>query len=519
MKFFKNCLFAIVALMLVTSCNKVENKMESQIPADALLVVKANVPQLVENLGVEVKDGQMVLPQKFSQMLTDMGVKMDEFKAESGKLLESGIDFKHSIYAFMPNVQLAKSGDFTLVAMIPVADEAKFKDYLAKEMKVTLEEKEGLPLATQSGTTYALKDGIFYCAAGNVDNPAAKLNALASLEKNMSDNKAIVKALDASDDVNLYVDTKNLLAQVKESAGNMGGAQGQMAGVFFDLLDVKSSAYHLSFAGDEWNFRCENEVDDNSDFMKLVNSVTSKPSADLLAFMPKAGNMGAFSVSLNGEGIANLEMVKSSLNQLGNDPQINKMVDIFKSINGPVTIGFASETLSVDDMDIAIAFKCGKANDLLAMIKEMAPADIYTQKGDEFELHEQVNGFTATMGVKDGAVYIKLTHKAYADNMAAVAEAKKAIGDNVSGAYCFLSLENMQMQFVGGGKDVKESKATMWVKEDGKKLNALDALTFFMRLSSKMKDLAPAQDLSVFGNFSSGEPAGYDEEFNFDETL
>ena len=42
-----------MVLLLVTSCNKVENKMESMIPDDAVMVAKIDVPSLISNLKVE----------------------------------------------------------------------------------------------------------------------------------------------------------------------------------------------------------------------------------------------------------------------------------------------------------------------------------------------------------------------------------------------------------------------------------------------------------------------------------
>ena len=50
MKTLKFVFAALVTILLATSCSKVENKLESQIPADALVVAKIDIPTLIKNL-------------------------------------------------------------------------------------------------------------------------------------------------------------------------------------------------------------------------------------------------------------------------------------------------------------------------------------------------------------------------------------------------------------------------------------------------------------------------------------
>ncbi len=480
MKALKICLAAMV-LLLITSCNKVENKMESMIPDDAVVVAKINVPSLISNLKVEIKDGKMVLPERFAKMLEENG---EDFTKDADKLVKSGIDFTSSIYFFMPD---AKEG--AMVVMLPLSDEAKLKQFLSEEEKVTFESKDGLEVASKGTDGYVIKDGVLIVTNGfEGKDPATVVNGFATLSKNMGDNASIVRALDANDDINVYVNTK----RVKELAGNEVGNKmpnGDMAKMFFDLMDIKTSAFHMNLADGEWNLSVENEVDENGDYAKLINSVTTKPSAELLAFMPKANNMGVLNLNLDGEGILNLDMVKAALGEMSSDPQMAQMLDIVKSVKGPVTVGFASTSFNPEDADGALAFKCGKSKELIDLLKQMFPASFYTQNGDEYVLNDKVEGFNATLGVKGDVVYVKMTHKNYTENMASVGEAKDVIGNAMCGAFFSLGVDNMQMQLVHNGKSVKDIKWTMWVKEDGKKLSPLDALTFFDRLSRQVKGL------------------------------
>lgn len=469
-----------MVLLLITSCNKVENKMEGMIPEDAAVVAKIDVSSLIGNLKIEVKDGKIVLPEKFAKMLQEKG---ESFDKDAEKLLKSGIDFSGSVYFFVPD---AKDG--SMVVMVPVDDLDKLRQFVSEEDKVTFEAKDGLEVASKGATGYVIKDGILIVTSGfEGKDPATVVNGFASLKKNMGDNASIVRALDAGDDINVYLNTKAL----KEMAGGqMGrlGSQGDMAKSMLDLMDVKSSALHLSFADNAWNCRIENEVDDNGDYAKLVKSVTTKPSTDLLAYMPKAANMGVLNLNIDGEGILNLDMVKALLGEAGSDPQMAQMIDIFKSVKGPVTVGFASASLNPEEVNAALAFKCGKANELVGMLKQML-SGMYTQNGDEFVFNEKIQGFDAKLGVKGDVVYIKMIHQDFTENMASVGEAKDVLGSAVAGAFVNLAVDNMQMQFAISGKDVKQGNFTMNVKENGKKLSPLEALTFFDRLSRNVKGL------------------------------
>ena len=47
----------------------------------------------------------------------------------------------------------------------------------------------------------------------------------------------------------------------------------------------------------------------------------------------------------------------------------------------------------------------------------------------------------------------------------------------------------MQMQLTYDGRNIKQGSLTMWVKENGKKLSPLDALTFFEHFENLQRKL------------------------------
>lgn len=466
-----------MVLLLVTSCNKVENKMESMIPDDAVFVAKIDVPTFISNLKVEIKDGKVVFPEKFAKMLEEKGETMGK---DAEKLINSGLDFTSSFYFFAPNDK-----EFALVGLFPVSDPDKLKKFITEEEKTEFESKDGMDVASKGGTGYVITDGILVVTEGK--DPASIVSGLASLKKNMGDNASIARAIDASDEINVYVNTKRLKELAGNQVGNLG-KNGDMAKMAFDMMDIQSTAFHMNLADGEWRIGVDNEVDENGDFAKLINSVTTKPSAELLAFMPKANNMGVLNLNIDGEGILNLDMVKALLGEVSSDPQMAQMVDIFKSVKGPVTLGIASDTFNPEDLSGTLAFKCGKAKELIDMLKQLFEG-AYTQNGDEYVFSQRVEGYNASLGVKGDVIYVKMTNKDYTETMASVGEAKDVIGGAIGSVFFSMAVDNMQMQFSVEGKSIKQGNAKMWVKEDGKKLSPLDALAFFDQLSRKVKGL------------------------------
>ena len=486
MKVIQKVLLVLAMLVMVASCSKVEQKMESRIPADALVVFKADVPAAMEHLGVEVRDGKLVLPPKFSHMLNDNGFDLTGLAEETSKLAKAGIDFSKSLYCYMP---ADADVNTQVVLMLPVSDEAQCEAFIKDEMSLTFEEKDGIKCANAGDAVIALNDGILYCALGKKLEDMPKITA--ALDNDMNSNADIKRVIGAGDDFSAYVNTAKFKEQSKRMLAMVGGDEAIAAGAVLDMIDIKSTGYHLSFADGEWKYRQENNVDANSDFAKLTQQVFAAPSAELLSLMPKAANAGVIGLNLNGEGIANLEILKPYLAQAAGSAEVASMVDILKSVNGPVNLGFACETLNFNDLDVVLAFKCGKANELIGMLKAMWGPEVYTQQGDEYVMNEQVNGFKVAIGVKDGAVYLKLTHKGYTDNLASVNEAKTAVGKGFAGIYCTLGYDNMQMQLCSENDGIKSGDFSLVVTEDGKKMNPLDAIAFFVNLPDKAAGLMP----------------------------
>lgn len=462
-----------MALLVVTSCSNVDSKLENQIPADAVMVAKLDVLNFIEHSGIDIKDGKIVLPQKFMDMLRDMGTDLSNFDAEGAKFVESGVDFKNSIYCFVP----ADAKGDALVALVPVSDAKKLQAYIEDQAGAKMEDKGGiLALKVGGGNGLAIFDDVLYCLSGlGSTSPEDRVKQLSSLEKSIAGNAAAVKAIDASEDLNIYLNNSFLQKIAAGQGARMGGMAAQAQPVLELLKDIKSTAYHVSLADGGLKFKHENDIEANCDLAKLASQVVAKPSADLLPLLPKAKNVAVFSLALNGEGIANLEMVKTYTNQLSGSPEKEKAFEIIKSINGPITLAVASDELTGQNFCGALAFKCGKAGELLGIV-ENSLDQLVTRKGDELVLNQPINGRDGAIGVKNGAVYIKFGDKSFAENLASVGAAKDIVGKSVCGAYFSVTQGAVEVEFAAEAADIKGSSAKVTIKENGKKLSSLEAI-------------------------------------------
>lgn len=485
MKLIKCFLFSVAMLMMVTSCSNVENQIEEQIPADAVVVVKADVAQLIQHSGVQVNGDKLTLPPKLKELMAQDASEVEAMEKEFAKLKNSGIDFNSCSYAFVTDKVIGDSGDdVSSVALIPIDDHNKLINFLKNECDASITEKDGMKIGKNAdGFVFVIKDDVMCLTMSNLDNAADRVIAMTSPSSNMTAKDEIVKALGTDDDVNVFVDSKRINKLVSKNIDQYySGEELMFIKSMLDISDAQSAAYHLSLADNEWNIRCENNYDKNSDMAKLLDKVSAKPDASLFSMMPNADNAVIFSLCINGENIAQMDMVKPFIAQAQEDPDFARLIDLFKSINGPIVAGVATDDLSSGKFNGMLAVNCGKANQLPDLIGILPFADVVSRDGNEFVVpQESPSDPKVTLGFKDNLLYAKASTS---DNSATMgnADVKSLFADSRVAFYCTSKIDNMQMQITAGSKDLKNSNAKFWVTENGKKLSPLDALVFFAKL-------------------------------------
>ena len=483
MRQIKFLFFSLAMLLLATSCSNVDDRTEGLIPSDAVMVLKADMPQLIKHSGVDIKDGKIVLPTKFRKMLKEMGDTKDMNK-NLDKLVNSGIDFKHSSYVFVPDGAINGKSDFSAVLLVPVDDENKVKDYIEDVANVVLDKKGDLLFGQDEGDIFLIKDGTLCYTSAWKEDVMDDLVELLSPESSMSSNESIAKALDNSDDINIFINSEKIRKVAAKEIGNDRDPAAMAASSAMDIVDTKSTAIHINLADNECNVTTENEFPENSDYLKLVKKMTAAPNADLVPMMPSGDHTMIYSVSINGAAIANFNLVKKLLGDAYNDPDFAKILDIFKSIKGPVVFGIACNDLKTKEFDAVVAAKTPKASDLHGIISMTPFAEEAQRHGGEYVISDSYGGPSFVLGEDNDVLYFKLlsggTKSSTKDK-----EIKSLFSESVAAVYCTSTIDDMKMQFTASSKDLQSGNAKLFVMEDGKKLCFLDALTFFVKFSEE----------------------------------
>ena len=249
-----------------------------------------------------------------------------------------------------------------------------------------------------------------------------------------------------------------------------------------DVFDVESTAYHISLADNECNVKCVNELAENSDYPNLIKKMTAEPNADLISMMPSGDHTLIYSMSINGEGILNFNVVKELLGELLDNPDFADFVSLFKSINGPVVFGVACNDIKEQKFNIVAATKTPQANKLHNIIGMTPLSEEAVRSGDEYVISESPS---ILLGTDNDVLYFKWLGggtKATAD----LSEVKSLFSEAVAALYCTSTVDDMKMQLTAQSKDLKDGTAKMFVMENGKKLCFLDALTFFYKLGNEI---------------------------------
>lgn len=509
-------LFAALVVLAATSCSKVENKMQELIPGDAIVVGRLDVPKFIEHSGIEMKDGKIEFPEYFVKTLKENGVKSGKIDDAAEKLADCGIDFDKPAYGFATEAALENEEDvFQGVFLFAIGDEKKLVSFIEEETDESFKEKDGMQClqADRDRTSFVIDGDILIIGFSKNDvNPVKLVQKMKDQKENIKDNESAMKALDTSDDFNLWVDAKKVMektsGEIEREMSYLPSGQQELMRALLSLTEAKAYALHATLADDEFKVKYEMDMSGNGDFEKLVEKVLDEPSAELLELMPAAKNMATFSLSLNGAGIADLDIFKKGINQIGLPAEDKDMlVSFVKSVKGPLTLGVASNAFTEKDYCIVLAVKAGQANAVFT--KYTQGLDEYVQYGyaekvgNEYRM-KQDNGILA-LGCKGDVLYMKMYTSEYSKKATEDSDAKSIIGSSkVSGiAKCtvdgmdgFLSIKSMSPV---------ETSGIFYVKKGGEKMKPLDTVWFFYKLGKYIDE-----------NFNQRSYSSYDYDYDYD---
>lgn len=491
-------LFAALVVLAATSCSKVEDKMQELIPDKAVAVARLDVPKFIEHSGIEMKDGAIEFPEYFVKTLKETGVKTSQIDDVTEKLADCGLAFDKPAYGFVTKAALENEEDeFQAVCMLAIDDAEKLKTFLEDETDESFSEKDGLEYMQldRENMSFVIDGDILLIGVARGDVNAVKLvNKLKDQKESIKDNESAMKALDTSDDFNLWVDAKKVMEKasgsIEDQMGYMPAGQKELMNALLSLTEAKAYAFHATLADNEFKVKSEIDMSGNGDFEKLAEKVLGEPSAELLAFMPAAKNMATFSISLNGAGIADLDIVKKGITQLRLPSEDEEMLMSFvKSVKGPLTVGVASNDFTDADYCLTFAVKAGKSQEVFAKYSSQLDEAVeygYAQKvGDEYRM-DQGNNTTMALGCKGDVLYMRMFTSEYGKKAADDSDAKSIIGDSKVAGVAKCTVDGMNGFISLKAMSPAETSGIFYVTKGGEKMKPLDTMWFFYKLGNHM---------------------------------
>ena len=486
-------LFAALVVLAATSCSKVEDKMQELIPEKAIVVGRLDVPKFIEHSGIEMKDGKIEFPEYFVKTLKENGVKGSDIEDNAEKLAECGIDFDKPAYGFATEAALENEEDvFQSVFLLAIGDEKKLVSFLEEVTDESFSEKDGMQYlqADHDRTSFVIDGDILIIGISKSEvNPVKLVQKMKDSKESIKDNESAMKALDTNDDFNLWVDAKKVMEKtsstIEREMSYMPASQQELMRALLSLTEAKAYALHATLADNEVKMKYEMDMSGNGDFEKLVDKVLGEPSAELLALMPAAKNMATFSLSLNGSGIADLDIFKKGVNQMGLPSEDKDMlVSFIKSVNGPLTVGVASNDFTNQDYCLVVAVKAGKAKEVFTKYGTQLDEAVqygYAEKvGDEYRMKD--GGATMALGCKGDVLYYKMYTSEYSKKATEDNDAKSIIGSSTVSGVVKCTVDGMNGFLSMKAMSPVETSGIFYVKKGGDKMKPLDTAWFFYKL-------------------------------------
>ncbi|MDO4510244.1 MAG: DUF4836 family protein [Bacteroidales bacterium] len=457
--------FVATLLVLITSCNQANKQMMELIPEDATAVVAIDLAKVIDHTGVKIDDnGKLELPGALNDMMKAYQKDVDE---AMDQLMKANIDPSAKVFIYS---ELSDFNHPEVNVLAITKDPGAAKEVIEKESKKKFESVDGVDVLTTGTTAFAFKDNMI-AVIGDAKGVDAKVKTIfEKKEKSIVGNEEIMKTMEADADINYYMNYQAYMKLV----GQMNPQAALVQGFFSGYRGV---GVNISLADNEINAKSEVFADENSDMVKLLNSVKGKASADFLEYMPTSAKC-IFSVSINGEKLAEFEQVKSVFHMASAQMPQADFVELVKSVNGPVAVGIDADVKAFQgSLTGSIVITTSKAADWKALFDQ-----VFSQLGGGAPVQVTAEAKKDALVVKFGA------HSNFTLDASANKDAASLFDDNFSGFWLGLNVDGMEMSTVAGAEDCNHGDLKFLIKgKDGNKMIFGDYPIYFQALEAAAK--------------------------------
>lgn len=403
MKIFKHIvLFVFIAIL--ASCSNANEDLEKVIPADAAGVVSVNVESVLGKSGMGKGDA-FELPEALRaivdenddsplcQLLNDLPVM--------------GINIDSKVYAFFT----VKT--FGSVVLMSLDDEDAARKVIERRTGADFAQVDGLDCVYQEDVFYAVQDNILFIGKVNkpmeVSKPAGSAKRMLSrAASNITEDKEIMACIDAENDINAYLKVDGLKLLLNSSNTYCELSRKMPLLEIFTESDVQAYIASVNLNEHNADLDVKVKVDDNSEYIKLLSSTLSTPSADFLKAIPVSMNY-IVAMSVKGNNFVKLPQIEQLVKMFKRMPFIGRLdiESMLSTIDGPVAIGLARDP-NLDEWNAVVAAKSTNPEAVVSHISQFASA-----LGQQPEIYDgeyiyQYENKMIKIGVKEGILFVKM---------------------------------------------------------------------------------------------------------------
>lgn len=402
MKIIKQIVYLVLGVFLASCSNN--GKLQNMIPADAAGVICVNVDKIVEKADLK-QDGKIKYPKSLREIIDgNDGSAICDFMTD---LPVMGLDTECNIFTYFT------TKTFGRVFLLAIDDEKAARKVVENRTKGDFEKVNGLDCIYHEDEFYALDDDVLF--VGRVNHPVNIDKAAAAARKLMSgdaasikDDDEVMKCIDGDDDISAYMSMEGLKIMAGSSKVYNEFASKMPLIEIFTESDVKAYTCSVNFNDKQADVEVKVKADDDSEYVQLLSSTLSNPSADFLKVIPVSMDY-IISMSINGNNFVKLPQVTQMVSLLKKLPGVSNfdIMPALATLNGPVAIGFAHDK-DLDDWNAVVAAKSTNTNSVIKLISDLASAlgqapEMY---GDEY-VYEYDNKMII-VGEKSGVLYVKM---------------------------------------------------------------------------------------------------------------
>lgn len=404
MKIVRLIAFSLVFSLLV-SCSDKNKELLKVIPGDAVGVASIDLPGIMKKSGMINDDDQFKMPPELQKIVDDNDAS--GLCQMLNDLPVMGLDPECKVYTFFT------LKTFASVTLFALDKEENARKVIERRTGKDFAKVNDLDCISVGDDFYAISDGILFKGRVNVSQEEKKLAAAAAkmLGRNAAsivDKPSVMEVIDAENDVNAYLHLDAIKNMSRRSKTYRELSQKMPLVDIFVESDIDSYVASLNFNDATADLDVKIKVDNNSDYISLLDRTLCAPGAEFLKAIPESMEY-IMAMSVKGGNFVKLPQMSKMIAAFKKVPMMGRLdiESMLTSIDGPVAAGMAYDE-NLDDWNTVIVARSTDPDAVLNTVSRFALT--VGQKPEIYDgeyIYEYENKMIK-LGVVDGIVYMKM---------------------------------------------------------------------------------------------------------------